>query len=162
MRFEKISVSTETIFAGDRVFEDVLFQRHGSEAHIGTEEDKEPDRRDKSTPVRNWWEVNNGAKSKLGNDNSHGESGNVNKKNWFFADASVRIKDKGDKKGNHEKTCKLGGEIVGIVTVEKAVHQAPEQSRSDGDFDVLPGGFVDGSKKAERLGAFENVVKKVS
>ena len=126
MRFEKISVSTETIFAGDRIFEDVLFQRHGSEAHISAEKDKESNRRDKSPPVRDRREIDNGTKSKLSDDNSRRESGNVNKENWLFADASVRIKDKGNKKGNHEKTCELGGEIVGIVAIEKAIHQAPE------------------------------------
>ena len=82
-------------------------------------------------------------------DNRKIKGGDVNKKNWFFGDEFVAVKNCRDNNDDGNEGSELGEKVIGISTVDIAVHETPENSRSKGDFDVFPSAFVDGSKETE-------------
>ena len=107
------------------------------------------------------WEINNGVEGDLTEENSDVEGEDVDDEDGLFGDALVGIKDERDEKGNDDEAEEFGEEVVGIQTVNRAVVEAPEEGGGEGDFDVLPGGFVDGGKEAEDAVLMGPVVEEV-
>lgn len=94
--------------------------------------------------------------------NNGGEKGSdIYKENGLFGEFLVSVENGGDEYGKDEQGSKLGAEIVRIFAVVVAVVEAPEESGGDGDFDVLPGGFVDGGKEPDGTVLAGEVVKKM-
>ena len=95
--------------------------------------------------------------------NNGGEKGSdVYKENGLSSEFLVSVENCGDKDGKNEQGSKFGAEIVGIFAVVVAVVEAPEKSGRDGDFEVFPGGFVDGGKEPDGAMLAGEVVEKVS
>ncbi len=145
--FEKITMSAKTIFAGDRIFEKKSFEWRQSECHVTTKENKEGDSREISAGVPHRSQADDSVKSELAQNDGNIESEDIDKKDGFFDDSFVGVKDKGNKKDEDQETHKFGAKIVGIFAVIVAVVKSPKQGRSDGNFDMLPSGFVDGGKQ---------------
>ena len=152
--FEEIAVGEKTVFTGDGVFENGLLEREKGEGHIGAEEDKSADGREVGGPVGNGRKVDDDVKGELGKDDGAGEGEDVYGQDGLFTEAGVGIKDEGNDESENKETSEFGGEVVGVYAVEVAVDEAPEESGGDGDFDVFPGGLIDGGENAEGLGAF--------
>ena len=73
----------------------------------------------------------------------------------------VGVEYNGDEKGDDEEVKELGAEVIRILTVEVAVVEAPEEGGGEGDFDVFPGGFIDGGEEAEDVLLLTDVVEEV-
>ena len=154
MRFEEIAMSEKTVFAGDGVFENGLFEREEGEGHVGAKEYENADGREVGGVVGEWREVDDDVKGELGKDDGAGEGEDVYWEDGLFGEAGVGVKDEGNDESENKEAGEFGGEVVGVYAVEVAVDEAPEESGGDGDFDVFPGGLVDGSENAESFGAF--------
>ena len=152
--FEEIAVGEKTVFTGDGVFENGLLEREKGEGHIGAEEDKSADGREVGGPVGNGRKVDDNAKGELGEDDSGGKGEDVYGQDGLFAEAGVGVENEGDGEGEDEEASEFGGEVVGVCAIEVAVDEAPEKGGGNGDFDMLPGGLIDGGENAEGLGAF--------
>ncbi len=77
------------------------------------------------------------------------ESKNVNYQNWFFRNSSIRIKNKWDKEGEHEKRGEFGDKIIGAISKEVAIYERPDKGGGDSNFNMLPGGFIDGGEETK-------------
>lgn len=75
---------------------------------------------------------------------------------------AIRVEDGWDGDGDDEETDEFGGEIIGIWTVEKAIEKRPNKGGGEGDFDVFPGGFVDGGKETDGAVVVSPIVQKMS
>ena len=62
---------------------------------------------------------------------------------------AIEVENGGDGDSDNEKASEFSEEIVGVVAVGETVVEAPEKSAGEGDFDVLPGGFVDGGEETD-------------
>lgn len=111
--------------------------------------------------MREGCQIDDAIEGELSQTDGNGESKDINSENWFFGNSRVRVENKGDKESKNKKTCELGGEIIGVFAVDIAIHEPPKKRGGDGDFDMFPGGFVDGGKEAEGFGAFHNIVEKM-
>ena len=69
----------------------------------------------------------------------------------MLGDTAVRVEDKGNGKSNDKEGGDFGEEIVVVDAKESAVEEAPEEGGGESDFDVLPGGLVDGGEDADGL-----------
>ena len=76
-RFEEIAVSAEAVLTGDGVLERNLLQRHKSESHIGTEEDKATERGEVGNPVGNRSKIDDTKESELREDNRDEEGEDI-------------------------------------------------------------------------------------
>lgn len=74
----------------------------------------------------------------------------------------IGIENGGDKDGKDKQGSKLSAEIVRIFAIIIAVVKTPKESGGNGNFDMFPGGFVDGSEKANGAVLAGEVVKKMS
>ena len=95
--------------------------------------------------------------------NNGGEKGSdIYKENGLSSEFLVSVENCGDKDGKNEQGSKFGAEIVGIFAVIVAVVEAPEKCGGDSDFDVLPGGLINGSKKADGTVLAGEIVEEMS
>ena len=106
-------------------------------------------------------EVNDGVKSELSKNNGEKEGENIYGKDGLFGEFLVGVEDGGDEDGKDEQGSELGTEVVGVFAIVVAIVEAPEKGGGDGDFDVLPGGFVDGSEEPDRAVLAGEVVEKM-
>ena len=91
-----------------------------------------------------------------------GEKGkNIDGEDWLLSDSGIGVEDKGNEKSENEKGGEFGGKIVGIFAKEVAIYERPDNSGSDGDFDVFPGGFIDCSEETENFVLVAEIVEKV-
>ena len=159
--FEKVAVSAETVFAGDGVFEDGGFERSESERHVTAKENKEADAGKISENMPHGAEIDNGVKSELGKNNGKEKGENIYREDRLFGEFLVGVENGGDEDGKDEQGSELGTEVVGVFAIVVAIVEAPEKGGGDGDFDVLPGGFVDGSEEPDRAVLAGEVVEKM-
>ena len=61
-----------------------------------------------------------------------------------------------------EEADNFGEEIIGVLAEKGTIINAPEEGGGEGDFDVLPGGFVDRGKEADDATVMAPFVEKVS
>ena len=125
MFFERITVSFETIFAGDRVSENGGLQGKQGKGHISAKISKYPDGREIDRPVREGREIDNAVKSELSENNSDGKSENIYGENWLFGGSGIGVENKRNKESKNKKAGKFSGEIVRVFTVEVAIYQTP-------------------------------------
>ena len=97
----------------------------------------------------------------MAQNNGGKKGGDVYEENRFFGDFLISIKNSGDEDSEDEQGGKLGAEIVRIFAVVITIEKAPEKGGGDGDFDVFPGGFVDGGKEPDGAMLAGEVVEKV-
>lgn len=74
---------------------------------------------------------------------------------------TIGIENSWDGESDNEETDKFGGEIIGVRTVEKTIEQAPEESSGKSDFDMFPGGFVNGGEEADNTIMTSPIVEKM-
>lgn len=154
-------MSAEAVFAINRVFEKESFEGFEGESHVATEENKEANTREILKEVRCIWGDENTVKRKLAEKNSDVKESYIYNKNGFFGKKAVEIENGRDGKGDHKKAGELGGEIVGILAIDKTIVKAPEEGGRESDFDMFPGGFVDSGKEANGAILAGPVVEKV-
>lgn len=159
--FKEIAVRTEAVFASDRVFEKESFERLQSERHVTTKENKETDTREVGKNMPHRGQTNNGVESGLAKDDGGKKGGDIQWKNGFFGKFLISIENCGNKANENQKTHEFGTEIIGIFAIVVAVVKGPEQGRGDGDFDMFPGGFVDGSEETNGTVLACEIIKKM-
>ena len=151
----------KAVFAGDGIFEDEKFERVEGESHVATEKDEEANAGEIGSDVCHGAEPKDGIESELTKYDGSVESGDVYGQDGAFGEFFVRIKNCGNKKCENEKADKFSAEIIRIFAIEISIIETPEECRSDGDFDVLPGAFVDSREKAEDVVFATDVVKEM-
>lgn len=159
--FEKVAMSAEAIFARDGVFENGDLERSEGECHVATEENEEADTGKIGKGVPHGSQADDGVEGGLAQNNGGEKGGDVYKEDGLFGEFLVSVENGGDEDSKDEQRSKLGTEIVGIFAVVVAVVEAPEKGGCDGDFDVFPGGFVDGGKEPDGAMLAGEVVEKV-
>ena len=73
----------------------------------------------------------------------------------------ISVENSRNENHEHEEAHELGAEIVGVFAVVVAIVKRPEEGRGDGDFDMLPGRFVDGGEETDRAVLAGEVVKEM-
>ena len=131
-------MSTKTIAISDWIEEEEIFQRLERQSHITTEENKEAKTGEIGEETTQRGETDKSVKRKLAQDDSDIKNENVENKEVFFGEFFVSVKSERDKNDEDEETDEFCKIIVAIFAVEKAVVEAPEDGRSESDFNVLP------------------------
>ena len=107
------------------------------------------------------WGLDNFVKDKLAQDDSKVKGGNVDKEGWFFGDEFVAVENHRNDDDEHKETSEFGEKIIWVITIDITVHQAPEDGRSKGDFNMFPGTFVNSGEETNDFVVAANFVQKV-
>ena len=120
--FEKLGVSSEAVFVGNRVFKNWILEGHQSEERVSTKEDKSTGASEISAEKIYIWSFDDFIKDKLTQNDRKIKSGDINKKNWFFGNKFVAVKDDRNDDNQGEKGSELGEEIVGVGAINVAIY----------------------------------------
>ena len=75
---------------------------------------------------------------------------------------TIEVENSRDGESDNEEAGEFGEEVIRVVAVGETVVKAPEKSAGEGDFDMLPGGFIDGGEEADGAIVVGPFVKEVS
>ena len=79
----------------------------------------------------------------------------------MLCEATIGVKDEGNSESNNEEGSDFGEEVVAVGAEKGAVEETPDEGGGEGDFDMFPGGFVDGSEDADGFIMVSKIINEV-
>ena len=119
-------MGAKTIFAGDGVFEDEVFEGFQGKRHVAAKENKKADTREIGKDVPHGGKGNNSIKSELAQNDGDEEGGDVYRENRLFGNSFVGVKNERDEECENKETHEFGAEVVLVFAVKVAVVKGPD------------------------------------